>query len=644
LTFALNGSQPRAATTPPSDRSSQRRAEAARAGRLRWAVALDFVGAQRDRRPLGRGPTLARISYFQGARSQWKADLPTYNSLVYSELWPGIDLVYDGTASQLKYTFLVKPGADPRQIRLRYRGASSVALGDHGQMIVSTPAGGFEDAPPFVYQQVRGQELAVDSAYQLEDDGATYGFRLGAYDTSKPLLIDPTVFIYAGYIGGDGADEARAIAVDSVGNAYVTGATQSVAFSFPAKVGPDLSTNGGFRDAFVAKVRGDGLGLDYAGYIGGDGEDQGNAIAVGSDGSAYVVGQTTSHEQSFPVLGGPDLIFNGASGTTDSFIAKIKPDGTALAYAGYIGGVGEDYADGVAVDASGNVYIAGSTSSTEASFPVAVGPDLTFNGGISNFEGSVSDAFVAKVLASGSGLAYAGYIGGAANDSGAGMAVDSAGNAYLTGATASMEASFPVGGGPDLTYNGGSSDAFVAKINPGGSALTFAGYVGGTGQDTGEGLALDSARNAYLVGITASTETSFPISVGPNLTYNGGSYDAFVAKVAASGASLSYAGYVGGSGDERGWDIAVDTTGSAYITGYTDSSEASFPVSVGPDLTYNGAQDAYVVSVRPNGAGRVYRRSFERLGLRHRGGWRAVRLCRGPDKLRRNHVSSHTRA
>jgi uncharacterized repeat protein (TIGR01451 family) len=607
LTFALSGSQQQPAQQPQLDRSSAFQADTVGASltHQRWNVALDFVGAGLSR-PLGRDPVATKMSYFQGARSQWKTNLPTYSSLAYSELWPGIDLIYNGTASRLKYTFLVKPGADPRQIRLRYRGASSVTIGEHGQMVVSTPVGGFEDARPYVYQQVGGQQVAVDSAYWFEDNASTYGFQLGGYDPSKPLLIDPTVFIYAGYIGGTESDIAQAVALDGDGNAYVTGVTQSLPSSFPLKVGPDLTFNGGSRDAFVAKIRADGLGLDYAGYIGGSGEDQGNAIAVGGDGSAYIVGQTNSHEDSFPVLGGPDLTINNSGGSWDGFIAKVKADGTGLVYAGYIGGTGEDFANGVGVDAAGNAYVTGTTSSTEASFPVKVGPDLTFNGGVPGFETVSSDAFVAKVQADGTGLSYAGYIGGAGNESGKGIAVDSAGNAYVSGATASSETSFPVIGGPDLTYNGGSFDAYIAKVNPGGSGLIYAGYVGGAGQDTADGIALDSARNAYLVGETNSTETSFPVLVGPDLTFNGGQFDAFVAKVAASGSSLDYAGYVGGNGDERGRGIAVDPTGSAYITGLTDSAETSFPVQTGPDLTYNGSQDAYIARIQPDGTGLVY--------------------------------------
>ncbi|MBI4590231.1 MAG: SBBP repeat-containing protein, partial [Candidatus Rokubacteria bacterium] len=197
--------------------------------------------------------------------------------------------------------------------------------------------------------------------------------------------------------------------------------------------------------------------------------------------------------------------------------------GTALVYAGYIGGAGNDDGRGIAVDSAGNAYVTGSAGSAEwTGFPVTVGPDLTYNGGF--------DAFVAKVNAAGTGLVYAGYIGGSGDDFGRGIAVDSAGNAYITGDTLSSEATFPVTVGPDLTHNGGS-DAFVAKVNAAGTALVYAGYIGGSADDWGEGIAVDSAGNAYVTGTTRSTEATFPVAVGPDLTYNGGVWDAFVAKI-----------------------------------------------------------------------------------------------------------------
>ncbi len=270
-----------------------------------------------------------------------------------------------------------------------------------------------------------------------------------------------------------------------------------------------------------------------------------------STGAAYVTGWTTSSEAIFPVTVGPDLTYNG---NFDVFVAKVNSSGTALDYAGYIGGSRTDEGNGIAVDSTGNAYVVGNTGST-VTFPATVGPDLTFNGGADNGHLGGGDAFVAKVNPSGTAIVYAGYIGGSRRDDGQGIAVDSAGNAYVTGDTASTEASFPVTVGPDLTFNGGSVDfpfdAFVAKVNPSGTALDYAGYIGGSETDAGWGIAVDFAGNAYVTGGTKSSESTFPVTVGPDLTYNGGGEfflgDAFVAKVNASGTALDYAGYIGGS-------------------------------------------------------------------------------------------------
>ena len=376
------------------EHGSQREAE-------RWVVKLDFVNANPDVRPVGQEPTAAVISYFKGPREEWTTGLPTYASLVYRDLWPGIDLVYTGTGSRLKYTFLVQPGADPNQIKLAYRGASAVRINAAGQLEVSTPLGGFQEDKPYVYQEVEGQRLEVAAAYSLESeasDGVQFGFRLGACDPQKVLVLDPVVVLYAGYIGGVGDDSGNGIAVDSTGNAYVTGFTYSTEATFPVTVGPDLTFNGDFgTNAFVAKVNPSGTALIYAGYIGGSSGNQvGLGIAVDSTGNAYVTGRTTSSEGTFPVTVGPDLTFNGGGQFGgDAFVAKVNPMGTALLYAGYIGGSRSEtlFGGDIAVDSTGNAYVTGGTFSTEGTFPVTVGPDLTFNGG-GQFGG---DAFVAKI-------------------------------------------------------------------------------------------------------------------------------------------------------------------------------------------------------------------------------------------------------
>ena len=408
------------------------------------------------------------ISYFKGPREAWRTGLPTYASVVYPSLWPGIDLVYTGTATRLKYTFLVHSGANPDRIQLAYRGVTAVTLTDGGELDVSTPSGGFRDAKPYAYQEMEGRRVEVGATYALGPDAAGtggYGFRVGAYDAAALLVLDPSILVYAGYIGGSGQEQAEGIAADSAGNAYVTGATSSSEATFPATVGPDLTFNGGY-DAFVVKVNAAGTALVYAGYIGGSANDQGFGIgiAVDSVGNAYVTGATSSSEATFPATVGPDVTYNGGISTgADQFVAKVNAAGTALLYAGYIGGSGDDgfiegheFTLGIAVDSAGNAYVAGSTESSQDTFPVTVGPDLTYNGG-------ESDAFVAKVNTAGTALVYAGYIGGDGWELGFGIAIDNVGNAYVAGRTDSSEASFPVTVGPDLTYNGGF-DAFVAKI------------------------------------------------------------------------------------------------------------------------------------------------------------------------------------
>jgi hypothetical protein len=580
----------------------------------RYALRLDFVNADAAVRPEGRSRAEAVVSYFTGEPSQWKPGLPTYSEVVYTELWPGIDLVYAGTQDRLKYTFLVKPGADPSLIRLSYRGATSARINGAGELEVSSPGGGFHDAAPVSYQQIDGRRVDVATRYALTTDGTgaagadgsiDYGFDVAGYDPRQPLVIDPTIFIYAGFIGGDDYDFAFDIAVGPSGGAYVTGYTSSTEASFPdgdgigALPGYDGTFNGGMHDAYVAKVRADGTGLVYVSYLGGFGDDFGAGIAVGSGGNVFVVGSTDSPD--FPTLDGPGVMIAGGQ---DAFITKLSASGTSLLYSGFIGGFETDSAQSVAVDSAGAAYVTGFTDSDETTFPVKRGPDLSYNGG-------VADAFVAKVRVDGTGLVYAGYIGGQQDEYGIGIAVDGEGAAYVTGYTRSA-ASFPVVVGPDLTYNGGSADGFVAKVNPGGTALVYAGYIGGERNDEGHDIAVDAAGAAYVTGETISDQNTFPVLVGPDLSYNGGFSDAFVAKVDAAGTALIYAGYIGGQQEDSGASIAVDAAGRAHVAGKTASGQATFPdgngfgALSGPDVTYNGEGDGFAARVNAAGTTLLY--------------------------------------
>ena len=569
----------------------------------RWGLRLDFLGADRVV-PEARHRNEAVVGYFHGDVDEWQTGIRTSSSLIYRDVWPGIDLRYGSTSGALKYSFIVHPGGDPSDIRLGWRGATRLQL-EGGRLQVRTPAGSLEDDRPVSYQATDGSRAPVASAFEL--DGETYGFRVGDYDRSRPLVIDPAI-TYAGFVGGDLLDEARAIEVDSSGAAYLVGSTESPETTFPVTVGPDTTFNM-IEDAFIAKVNPAGTGLVYAGYIGGDQYESAFGVAVDPSGAAYVVGSTESDDTTFPDIVGPDTSYNEGG---DAFVAKVNPSGTALDYAGFIGGDQFDRGEGVAIDGSGAAYVSGYAESDQTTFPVAVGPDTTYNepGPDASNDG---DAFVAKVTPSGQTLSYAGYIGGDMFDESNGIRVDSTGAAYVGGRTRSAQDTFPETVGPDLTFNepgvdaSNNGDGFAAKVNPAGSALVYAGYVGGDQREDLRGVAL-LGDTFFLSGETDSDQSTFPVVVGPDLTHNspGTERDAFVAKVNSAGTGLAYSGFIGGADEDAGRGIDVDPTGAAYVTGRTSSDQASFPVIDPPEATYSGNTDAFVAKVNPAGSGLVY--------------------------------------
>jgi uncharacterized repeat protein (TIGR01451 family) len=561
----------------------------------RWAVKMDFIGARQDVVPEGLEETGGVISYFRGKPEDWHAGLPSYVKIIYRDLWPGIDLVYRGDIDKLKYEFIVHPGADPGVIRMALSGAKKAWVDEAGRLEIETPAGRFADETPTAYQDIDGRRVDVPMAFKLENSDSivySYSFSISDYVKTCDLVLDPATIVYCGFIGGSSDEAISGLVLDKAGYVYVTGFTLSGQSTFPVTVGPDLTFNGSYHDAFVAKVNPSGMALVYCGYIGGTGLDIANAIAVDTSGNVYIAGTTLMSQPDFPVVVGPDLTFNGSY---DGFIAKVNYAGTALVYCGYIGGSGLDSCEAIAVDGTGNAYVTGFTESTPSSFPVLAGPDLTYNGG-------TYDGFVAKVNAGGTGLVYCGYIGGAGRDEGSGLAVDGSGNAYITGRAGSAESSFPVKVGPDLTYNGGTYDAFAAKINAGGTALVYCGYVGGSGEDIGNDIAVDAEGNAFIAGQTDSNAPSFPVKGGPDLTQNGGS-DAFISKINPDGTALIYCGYIGGSENDYGNAIALDPMRNAYIVGAASSTESTFPVRGGPGLVFKGGgTDAFIAEVSADGA------------------------------------------
>lgn len=334
--------------------------------------------------------------------------------------------------------------------------------------------------------------------------------------------------------------------------------------------------------------------LELCSYLGGGAGEEGISIAVGHDGKVYVTGYTRSDETSFPVKAGWDPTHNGMA---DIFVARLNADCTEIEYCSFIGGAGDDFGHDIAVDALGRVYVTGYTESDEATFPVNGGPDLTYNG--------AGDAFAARINAQGTALDYCGYVGGAGMDSAIGIAVDAQGRVFIAGKTGSDEITFPVQCGPTLVYSG-NQDAFAACLDPKGAGFVYCGYIGGVGLDVADRVSVDPNGNAFISGLTESDEGTFPVKVGPDVTFNG-LQDAFVVKVKPGGVGLVYCGYIGGSERDSAAALTIDDAGVVYVTGWTDSDESSFPVKLGPDLTFNSGGpfggDAYVAAVDPSGGG-----------------------------------------
>jgi hypothetical protein len=334
-------------------------------------------------------------NYFIGSDpAMWRTGIPTYGKVKYKGIYPGVDLVYYGNQRQLEFDFVLAPGADPNTIRLAFQGIDDLELGSHGDLVLKVKDGEVRMHKPFVYQLVEDRRQEVPGDYVLRDRKQV-GFVVAAYDTGKPLVIDP-ILSYSSYLGGNNTEQGKGIAVDSSGNAYVVGTTtSSSAENFPlaAPLGgtPFQAELRGSQDAFVAKVNATGTALVYSSYFGGDNTEEGNGIAVDTSGNAYIIGRTTSTAaESFPLT---DAFQNDLRGSADTFVAKLNPSGSTPVYSSYLGGTSVETGLGIALDSSGNPYVTGQTGSTD--FPT------TARAFQPNSTGS-SDAFVAKIAPSGS--------------------------------------------------------------------------------------------------------------------------------------------------------------------------------------------------------------------------------------------------
>lgn len=576
-------------------------------------VRMAVAGGNPDPVVQGENPLTGKSHYITGNDpANWQQDIPQYGKVRYQQVYPGIDLVYYGNGGKLEYDFIVAPGEDPDQIALDFNGVKGLRIDANGDLILQTSHGDLLQNKPIVYQDIDGQRRPVEGAYQMLASNRV-GFKLGRYDAREELIIDP-VLVYSTYLGGDGDDQsAGSIGVDKAGNTYVAGYTNSI--NFPWDLGSDSEYAGGLYDAYVCKFNPAGS-RPYCVYIGGSGDDEAWSLAMAPDGSAYVGGYTDSTD--FPVLaahqstltpgnwgdafllkinaagdalefstyfGGNDHetiralatdsagavyatggtfswqgfpVTPGAYQTVDvagadAFLAKFNAGG-GLVMSTLLGGTANDQGRGVTVDKSGNILVAGHTTSSD--FPLMSPRQPTYGGG--------GDAFISKFNAAGNALLFSTYHGGSALEWGYGIKLDAASNIFLTGNTESID--FPVVKAMQ-PVSGGGQDAFLSRFNASGNALAFSTYLGGNGHDDLRHLQLDPAGNVFVAGYTSSAD--FPGSASQAFQRG------VLTKFTPAGARLETV-TLGASSWSIVTGLAIDFTGAAQLSGYTAAGD--FPV------------------------------------------------------------------
>ena len=538
-------------------------------------VRMQLVGANSSTQITAADQLPGKSNYYLGNDpKKWQTDVSQYARVAYKSVYPGIDLAYYGEQSKLEFDFIVAPASDPASIDLAFSGAQHVTTDASGNLVISSAGGDVVLHKPVAYQQQNGSRQLVDARFVVKGKNQV-SFDLGSYDRSREVVIDPTV-TYSTYFGGSAEDEAYGVAVDSSGNAYVTGATKSPNFPGPLAAGTNF-------DAFVSKLNPAGSALLYSTFVGGNagnGDNFGLGIAVNSTGT-YVIGNTSS--TNFPAS-----VTIGAGGGVDVFVAKLDNSTGVASQLTKIGGTANDSGNGIAVDSTGAAYIGGETDSID--FPIAGPPIQTSNAG-------KGDGFIAKLDSNGTVLDYSTYIGGSNGDLVTGIALDSSNNAYVTGITVSSN--FPTTPGAFQTSQSGTADnGFVAAIKADGSAKIYSTYLGGSGTTDALAIAVDSSGEAYVTGDTNSS--SFPVLNAAQATLKGAT-DVFITKVQASGSGLLFSTYYGGTLDEAASGIAIDAFNDVYVTGRTLSSD--YPTNGTPfQSSLSGTSDAFVTELSNTGS------------------------------------------
>jgi hypothetical protein len=628
---------------------------------------MKLAGANPNATLAGADLLPGKSNYFLGNDpSKWRTGVPQFAKVRYENIYPGINLVFYGNQGRLEYDFQVAPGSDPAQAELEFNGAKKLELKD-GALVIRSEGGSVQLQAPRVYQEIAGRQDPVEGSFVLRGANRA-GFAIGAYDHSRELVIDP-VLSFSSYFGGSGDERATSVAVDGSFNIYLAGSTTSP--NLPAiGVFQTALAAGAVQNVYIAKITPPlssiAAIIDYVTYLGGNGTDTPVGIKVDGAGNPYVAGTTTS--SNFPTT--PTTAYQSVPESTGThvFVTKLQNDATILQYSSYLSGNGTDTASGMTIDASGYLYVTGTTTSgvvnTTDQFPASTLPYAQPFQNLSKAAAGLPQFFVTKVNTTAfqaSSIAYSTYFGGGTFETttpvvtGGGIAVDTNGIVYFTGTTNFLSTGISTTDFPILnayqpcldtappttivnpplpcstTTTATEPDAFVAKLNLNqnispGQQLIWSTYLGGTGTDSGAGVAIDTgAANVYVVGTTNSID----IGIGSVNTANIAAYqrcldnlmdstgtmctatagapnDAFVARLtnptSATGTlgfvTLNYFSYLGGGGDEAGLAIAVDSAAGAVVTGWTQSTAASpFPVSPASNpiqSALTGFQDAFM--------------------------------------------------
>jgi len=547
------------------------------------ALTEQFVGGKIDE-IRGSAKSVATVNYFTGNDpSKWQSNISTYEIVEMGEVYEGIDVRLKAYGSNAEKVFTVKPDAKHETIRIRLEGAQDLTVNTAGELVAETEFGDVKFTKPVAYQEIKGKRVDVMVEYNLlnpkskiRNPKSEYGFKVAQYDKTKDLIIDP--LLASTYLGGPYEDCGKSIAVDAEGNVFVAGETLSS--EFPTTPGAYRTSRTGNTDVFVSKFNSGLINLLASTFLGGAlNHERTCSIATDAGGNVYVAGSTYSTD--FPTTRGTyDAARNGR---WDIFVSKFNNGLTNLLASTFLGGNADEYGYSIAIDADGNVYLTGETLSP--GFPATPGVyDTSYSGGY-------YDAFVSKFNRGLTSLLASTFLGGGSGDNGRAIAVDGAGNVFVTGNTCSKD--FPATPDAyDTSYNGGNDDVFVSKLSNGLTNLLASTFLGGYSNDHATAIAIDTGGNVYVTGETVSP--NFPTTDGAYATtYKRGSKDVFVSKFNNQLTSLPASTLLGGHAHDYGKAVAIDAGGNVYVAGSTGS--ADFPITPGAyDTTSNGGSDIFV--------------------------------------------------